>query len=223
MESIESKPKVIRSIVPCLEDLEELGLVDLNLPTTHMSAEICCTSDSSGSSNNSGDNNGSDTGDHKSFPSFSINNSSVGTSMSDTQRDDKLPARDRFGKTQLHYVKDGKEARTFVEAWKEDCWTSIVLTPSNVKRTALHTAVICGNTDVVEYLTSLDVPNDKLVLYQDQWNRTALHYSKNQTISKLLVQSLNPAMQTSFLFMADNEQCTALHRAAMNRVPRAKV
>jgi len=89
-----------------------------------------------------------------------------------------------------------------------------ILSVDETQHTALHRAANSGRTDVVEYLCSLSLADNELILKQNASGRTALHDAKNREIAKLLIESVLPENQKTFILCADENQCTALHTAA---------
>jgi len=121
---------------------------------------------------------------------------------------------DANGWTALHYAYNREIAKMLVDSVLPKNKKSFLLSVDKCKRTGLHTAAGSGKTGVVEYFCSLSIANDELILKKDANSWTALHYAKNRTVAKLLVQSVSRANPKGFILSIDKNQCTALHTAA---------
>jgi len=110
---------------------------------------------------------------------------------------------------------DRNIAKLLVESVLSEKKEALLLLVDDNQRTALHAAVNNGRTDVVEYLCSLSVADDELVLKKDAVGWTALHYAKKREIAKLLVESVHPNNKTTFVLSVDESQFTALHLAVI--------
>jgi len=129
-------------------------------------------------------------------------------------KDELVFAKDDTGCTALHSATKKRVAQLLVESIIPNKKRDFILSASTYYRhTALHLAVKLGRTDVVEYLCSLPV-KDELLLAKNIQGWTALHYSKNEKVAKLLVESLKPEKRRYFLYMINTYYATALHVAA---------
>jgi len=130
-------------------------------------------------------------------------------------KEELVLAKSDTGRTALHYSPNQKIAQTLLESILPDKRRDFIFSVADSQLTALHVAAGNGRTDVVEYLCSLPV-KDELLLAIDQDGCTALHYSSNQKIAQLLVESLKSKKQRYFVYMVNNNKSTALHMAAHN-------
>jgi len=130
-------------------------------------------------------------------------------------KDELLFAKDIIGCTALHYSSNQKIAQSLVESVTAERQQDFILSGTDGQLTALHVAASNGRTDVVEYLCSLPV-KDELLLVRNSTSETALHCSSNKKIAQLLVESLEPDRQRYFVYMINFFRSTALHIAAEN-------
>jgi len=128
--------------------------------------------------------------------------------------DELILKKDADGGTALHYAKNREIARLLVNSVLRKNKKGLLLSVDDNQWTALHSAAESGETDVVEYLCSLSLPDDELILKDDADGWTALHYAYNRDIAKMLVDSVLPKNRNSFLLSVDKSQHTALHTAA---------
>jgi len=113
----------------------------------------------------------------------------------------------------VHNIDNVDIVRRLVESVELCKRKEFILSVDENQCTALHRAAEKEKTDVVEYLCSLSIA-DELILEKDADGWTALHYTKNREIAKLLVDSVLPENQNAFTLCADEDHCTALHIAA---------
>jgi len=111
-------------------------------------------------------------------------------------------------------VKNKEIAKLLVESVSSDSRNAFILCADKTQCTALHTAAKHDRTDVVEYLCSLSLADDELILKKNSHGQTALHYAKNREIAKRLVESVLPENTIDLLLSVDKNQSTALHFAA---------
>jgi len=139
----------------------------------------------------------------------------VGYLCSLPEKDDLLFAKYSNGCTALHFSSNQKIAQLLVESVTPGKQRDFILLVTEDQRTALHLAAYNGRTDVVEYFCSLP-EKDKLLFTKDSKGYTALHFSSNQKIAQLLVESVTAEKQRDFILSVADRQHTALHIAAYN-------
>jgi len=116
--------------------------------------------------------------------------------------------------TALHSVDNVETARKLLESVDLCRQKEFILSVDENGYTALHLAADSGKTDVVEYLCSLFLEVDELILKKSADGWTALHCAQNREIAKLLVESIPLEHQKTFMMSVDQIQRTALHLAA---------
>jgi len=131
--------------------------------------------------------------------------------------DELILKKDSNGCTALHYAKNREIAWLLVESVLLNNENAFILSMDEDQCTALHAAAEAGRADVVEYLCSLSLPDDELILKKDANGRTALHYAQNREIAKILVESVLPENTNAFILSVDRNQHTVLHKAAMSK------
>lgn len=128
--------------------------------------------------------------------------------------DELLMMLDVSDKTALHYAGNGNIAKILVESVKPENQMEFLLAKDICQCTALHVAVIEDKHDVVEYLCSLKILGDALILDSDFFGNTALHHAGSRLMAEKLVESVTPESKNIVIQSTDAESRTALHVAA---------
>lgn len=115
----------------------------------------------------------------------------------------------------LHFARNKTTAQEIIQSVEPEKRKDLLLYIDNNQRTALHVAVTHGRVDVVEYLCNFFPKNNELILKKDCYGSTALHYAEDDEVARILVESVTPNKQRILVFSADDDDCTALHRAAL--------
>jgi len=129
--------------------------------------------------------------------------------------DELIVKRGITGCTALHHAANTEVAKLLVESVLEENKKTFILSTDRNQCTALHFAAEKGTTDVVEYICSLPLAGDELILKKDAKGCTALHYAKNREVAKLLVESVLINNNKTFILSIAENYLTALHRAAL--------
>lgn len=118
------------------------------------------------------------------------------------------------GSTALHYAKTEAIAKLLIESISSERQIDSISFVTSLQFTALHTAVALDKVDVVKYLLRLLPTYNHLAATKNSDGCTALHSATNRNIAELLVESIMPDKRSEFVKSVDNNQCTALYRAA---------
>jgi len=129
--------------------------------------------------------------------------------------DELILKKDDNGRTALHYAKNREIAKLLVESILPENQKAFILCVDEKQYTALHAAADSGRTDVVDYLCSLSLADDELILKKDTDGQTALHYTKSREIAGLLVESVLQEHHQPFILSVNKNQHTALHLAVL--------
>jgi len=129
--------------------------------------------------------------------------------------DELLLKRDAYGQTALHYAGTREIAEmlfNFVAGEKRKKYLTAY--HKERKHTVLHKAADDGRTEVVEYLCSLPLP-EEILLLKDEHERTALLYAQNKQIAECIVKAVNIEKQENFVSQVNSLHQTVLHVAAL--------
>jgi len=112
--------------------------------------------------------------------------------------DELMLKKDANGFTALHFAKNRDIAKLLVHSVLPNNKKALILSVGSKQYTALYVASRSGRTDVVEYLCSLSLADDELILKKSADGWTALHYADNRDLgikALLYYQSMGISVQ----------------------------
>lgn len=121
--------------------------------------------------------------------------------------------------TALHHADNKALAQLILESVHPSKRERLLLRLDQDNHSVLHVASMMGRTDVVEYLLSFGVDENKLLLihdracYGEEFGNTALHFAGNKQIAQLLVNAVGSGKREEFVWAYSDKQYTPLHQA----------